>query len=74
MKLLSALAVSACLLLGVENAPADGRSTLVSVNGDGVRFVLGVMMSGDVCSSIAYRLNFYAQLPPEDPVSFYCRY
>lgn len=73
MKLLSALAVSACLLFGVKNAPADGRSTLVSVNGDGVRFVLGVMMSGDVCDNVAYRLNFYAQLPPEDPIRFYCR-
>lgn len=60
-------------LFSAEPAQADGRTTLVSMNGDGIRFVLGVLMTQGVCEDVAYRLNFYAQLPPEDPIRFYCR-
>ena len=75
MKILgfAAFALFGVWLFSPEPAAADGRTTMMSVNGDGIRFVLGVMMSEGVCNDVAYRLNVYAQLPPEDAIRFYCR-
>lgn len=61
------------VLFAATEVEADGRTTLVVMNTDGERTVLAVAMSQGICDSIAERLNFYAQIPPVDPVRFYCR-
>ncbi len=61
------------ILCTASEVEADGRTTLAVMDTDGAVSVLGVMMSQGICDSVARRLNFYADLPPADPVRFYCR-
>lgn len=73
MRAISTLGAVAVALLCAREVEAEGRTTLAVMDTDGETTVLGVMRSPGVCESVARRLNFYADLPPTDPVRFYCR-
>lgn len=70
---LAAATALLAILCTASEVEADGRTTLVVMSTDGDRTVLAVTMTQGICDSIAERLNFYAEIPPVDPVRFYCR-